>query len=58
MIAFLIWLIGVICCLWCIKDVWNKKNVDGLVKIILTIALLCFSWLGFAVYYFIIKDRL
>ena len=46
MIGFLIWLAGIICCIWCIKDVWSKNNVDTLIKIILTIALLAFSWIG------------
>lgn len=58
MIAFLVWLAGLICCFWCIKDVWSKANVDTLIKILLTVALLCFSWIGFAVYYFIVKDRI
>ncbi len=57
MISFIIWLVGVICCIWCIKDVWSKK-LDTVIKILLTIALLCFSWIGLAVYYFILKDRL
>ena len=54
----LIWLAGLICCLWCVKDLWNKKKVDTLVKAVLTVCLLCFSWIGLAVYYFIIKDRI
>ena len=58
MITFLIWLAGLICCIWCIKDVWTKSHVDSLVKILLTVGLLCFSWLGVAIYYFIIKDRI
>ncbi len=58
MIPFIIWLVGLICCIWCIKDVWNKPKVDTVIKIVLTIALLCFSWVGLAVYYFIIKDRI
>ena len=59
MIGFLVWLAGLICCIWCIKDVWNnKKHLDQVVKIILTVALLAFSWVGLAVYYFILKDRL
>ncbi len=58
MITFILWLIGVICCIWCIKDVWTKSKVEPVVKILLTIGLLCFSWLGLAVYYFIIKDRI
>ena len=58
MIGFIIWLVGVICCIWCIKDVWSKPNLDKVIKLVLTIALLCFSWIGLAVYYFILKDRL
>ncbi len=58
MIAFIIWLVGLFCCFWCIKDVWGKGHVDTLIKILLTVALLCFSWIGFAVYYFIVKDRI
>ena len=59
MVSFLIWLVGVVCCIWCIKDVWtNKKKLDTVVKVLLTIGLLAFSWIGLAVYYFILKDRL
>ena len=58
MISFLIWLVGVICCIWCIKDVWNKKQLDTVIKIVITVALIACSWIGFAVYYFLLKDRL
>ena len=58
MISFIIWLVGVFCCIWCIKDVWAKPSLDKVLKIVITIALLCVSWLGLAVYYFILKDRL
>jgi hypothetical protein len=58
MISFLIWLVGVICCIKCIQDVWSKKNQSTLIKILLTLGLLAFSWIVLAVYYFILKDRL
>lgn len=58
MISFIIWLVGVICCIWCIKDLWTKKKVDTVIKVLVTIGLLAFSWIGLAVYYFILKDRL
>ena len=58
MIGFLVWLVGLFCCFWCIKDVWSRNSVDKVIKILLTVALLCFSWIGFAVYYFIVKDRI
>jgi hypothetical protein len=57
MVSFIIWLIGAICCIWCIKDVWSK-NLDTVIKIVLTVALLCFSWIGFIVYYFLLRNRL
>ena len=57
MVSFIIWLIGAICCIWCIKDVWSK-NLDTVIKIVLTVALLCFSWIGLAVYYFLLRNRL
>ena len=57
MIGLILWIVGIVCCIWCIMDVW-AKNLDPVVKILLTIALLAFSWVGLAVYYFILKDRL
>lgn len=58
MIGFIIFILGLICCFWCIKDVWSKKNLDTVIKVLLTIGLLCTSWIGLAVYYFLLKDRL
>ena len=58
MITFLLWLAGLICCIWCVKDVWSKTKLDVVVKVLLTVGLLAFSWIGRAVYYFVIKDRL
>mgnify|MGYP003307023615 FL=1 len=57
MVSFIIWLVGAICCIWCIKDVWTK-NLDTVIKVVLTVALLCFSWIGLAVYYFLLRNRL
>lgn len=56
--GLILWIIGVVCCIWCIKDVWSKSHVDTIIKVLLTIGLLAFSWIGLAVYYFIIKDRI
>ena len=57
MIGIILWVVGLICCIWCIKDVWAKK-LDTVVKVLLTIALLCFSWIGLVVYYFLLRNRL
>ena len=57
MVEFIIWLVGAICCIWCIKDVW-AKNLDTVIKILLTIGLLVCSWIGLAIYYFLLRNRL
>lgn len=56
--GLIIWIIGLVCCLWCVKDLWAKTKPDTIVKVLLTIALLVCSWVGLAVYYFILRDRL
>ena len=58
MIGLILWIIGLVCCVWCIKDVWKKSKLDKVVKILVIIGLLCFNWVGLAVYYFLLKDRL
>jgi hypothetical protein len=58
MLTFIIWLLGLIACIWCIMDLWKKSHVDTLIKVLITIGLLAFSWIGLAVYYFIVKDRI
>ena len=57
MVSFIIWLVGAICCIWCIKDVW-AKNLDTVIKILLTFGLLVCSWIGLAIYYFLLRNRL
>ena len=56
--SFIIWLLGLICCIWCIKDVWAKPKLAKVIKIVVTVGLIACSWIGFAVYYFLLKDRL
>lgn len=52
MIGTIIWLIGVFCAIWCVK------NISTAGKVIASIVVLLTSWLGFAVYYFYAKDHL
>ena len=54
----IIGILGLIACIWCILDVWKKSHVDTLIKVLITIGLLVTNWVGLAVYYFIVKDRI
>lgn len=55
--GFIVWLIGLICAVWCVLDIL-KKNISGVAKIISCVVVLLTSWVGFAVYYFYAKDHL
>ena len=53
MIGTIVWLIGLVCAIWCVLDIF-KKNIStgGKVMVLLT------SWVGLAVYYFYGRDHL
>ena len=57
MIGTLIWLVGVVCTIWCVLDIF-KKNISTAGKVIASVLGLLTSWVGLAVYYFYGRDRL
>ena len=56
--AKIIYLLGIIIAIWCVLDIFKKTSIGIVGKILLSIAVLAFSWLGFLVYYFLIKDKI
>ena len=57
MIGTLIWLVGVVCTIWCVLDIF-KKNISTAGKVIASVLVLLTSWVGLAGYYFYGRDRL
>ena len=57
MIGTIVWLIGLVCAIWCVLDIF-KKNISTGGKVIAAVVVLLTSWLGFAVYYFYAKDKI
>ena len=55
MIGTIVWLIGLVCAIWCVLDIF-KKNISTGGKVIA--AVLLTSWVGLAVYYFYGRDHL
>ena len=58
MLVKIIFFLGFIVVVCCVLDIFKKDNLDMLKKILLTVLVLCTSWLGILVYYFILKDRI
>ncbi len=53
----IIWLIGVLCAVWVIYDVWTKKNMEPPMKILWTVCALIFSVITAIVYYFVVYRK-
>ena len=53
----IIWLVGVICSIWCVLDIW-KKDISLVAKVIVAVIVLLTSWIGLAVYYFWARHHL
>ena len=53
----LIYILGIIAAVWCVLDIFKKNTLNTLWKVILCIAVLATSWVGFAVYYFWLRKK-
>lgn len=58
MVAKLVYVVGIIAAIWCVLDIFKKPNLSLLWKIVLTIAVLATSWIGFLVYYFLVRNKI
>lgn len=58
MIGKIVYILGIIAAVWSVLDIFKNDHLDMLKKILLTVLVLCTSWLGILVYYFILKDRI
>lgn len=57
MTGTIVWLIGVVCTIWCVLDIF-KHRISTAGKVIASIIVLLTSWVGLAVYYFYARKHL
>lgn len=58
MIASILYIAGIVAAVWCVLDIFKHNKLEPLYKILLAIAVLAFSWVGFLVYYFLIRQKI
>ena len=58
MIGTLVYIAGIVAAVWCVLDIFKHNKLEPLYKVLLAIAVLAFSWLGFIVYYFLIRQKI
>ncbi len=47
--GFLLYIVGLVCAVWCVLDVF-KKNIDLPWKLLVAVVILATSWLGLVLY--------
>lgn len=57
MASFVWWLLGVVCAVWVIYDVWTKQKMESLHKLLWTVGAIIFSVLTAIVYYFMVYRK-
>ena len=58
MLAKIIYVLGVFLAVWCVLDIFKHNKIGTLGKVLISIAVLVTSWIGFLVYYFFVRDRI
>jgi hypothetical protein len=58
MLGTILYILGIVAAVWCVIDIFKHDKLQPLYKVLLAIAVLAFSWIGFAVYYFLIRNKI
>lgn len=58
MLAKIIYIVGVILAIWCVYDIFKNAKAGIIGKIIFSVLVVAFSWIGFAVYYFFLRGKI
>ena len=58
MIGTLVYIAGIVAAVWCVLDIFKHNKLEPIFKILLAIAVVAFSWVGFLVYYFLLRQKI
>ena len=58
MIATIVYSAGIIAAVWCVLDIFKHNKLEPMYKVLLAVAVVAFSWLGFLIYYFLIRQKI
>ena len=58
MLAKIIYILDIVLAIWCVLDIFKNSKYGLIGKILISILVLAFSWVGFAVYYFLLRGKI
>lgn len=57
MLGTILYVLGIVCAVWCVLDIFKTAKCGLVGKILLSVGVLLLSWIGFAVYYFLLRGK-
>lgn len=58
MLAKIIYFLGIVVAVWCVLDIFKAQKIGLIGKILISVAVLATSWLGFFIYYFLVRNKI
>ncbi len=58
MLSTIVYILGIVASVWCVLDIFKHDKLEPLYKVLLSIAVLAFSWVGLLVYYFLVRQKI
>lgn len=58
MLAKIIYILGIVLAVWCVLDIFKTSKYGIIGKILISVLVLALSWVGFAVYYFLLRGKI
>ena len=58
MLSTVIYILGIVAAIWCVLDIFKHNKLEPIYKVLLAVAVVAFSWLGFLIYYFLIRQKI
>lgn len=56
--GLILYILGIVAAIWCVLDIFKASKIDGIMKLVLAVLVLAASWVGFALYYFFVRERI
>lgn len=58
MIGKIVYILGIVCAVWCVLDIFKSAKCGLIGKILWSVLVVLLSWIGFAVYYFLLRGKI
>ena len=58
MLAKIVYILGIVIAIWCVLDIFKNSKLGIIGKVLVSLLVLALSWIGFVVYYFILRGKI